>query len=86
METACKLCNAMDQLHLDCTCGATLQDQGPAADYQGPYSPYYNETFEAGSCHHLFTCPRCGRDTVIAVAVEPPDQPGPIIYTCVTEP
>lgn len=69
METACELCNAMVTMAPQCACGETMLDNGPAADYTGPYSPYYNTDFEDSFCHHLFTCPSCGRDAVISVPV-----------------
>lgn len=67
MDTACALCNNMTVLAPACTCGGTLRDSGPVTDYSGPYSPYYNTRFEDSYCHHLFTCPRCGRDKVISI-------------------
>lgn len=67
METACELCNAMKKMLIRCCCGETMLDSGPVTDYSGPYSPYYNTNFENPYCHHLFTCPLCGRDRVISV-------------------
>ncbi len=67
MDTVCELCNGMRTLSPQCVCGGDMQDSGPAHDYSGPYSPYYNTDFEASYCHHLFTCPHCGRDRVISI-------------------
>jgi hypothetical protein len=44
-----------------------MLDSGPVTDYTGPYSPYYNVSFEGEYCLHLFTCPACGNDQIIAV-------------------
>jgi len=71
MDTACELCNAMRTLDPQCACGGAMQDSGPVYDYAGPYSPYYNTEFEDPCCHHLFTCPDCGRDTIISVPLRP---------------
>jgi len=67
METACVLCNSMERWSPRCSCGQIMLDSGPVTDYSGPYSPYYNMSFAEDHCHHLFTCPVCGRDTVISV-------------------
>jgi len=67
LETACILCNNMDKLEPRCSCGEIMRDSGPVTDYLGPYSPYYNTSFEAGHCYHLFTCPYCGYNHVFAV-------------------
>jgi hypothetical protein len=57
----------METLAPQCLCGETMLDSGPVTDYAGPYSPYFNMSFESTYCHHLFTCPACGKDRVIAV-------------------
>lgn len=67
MDTACVLCNSMEKMHPQCSCGQTMLDSGPVTDYKGPYSPYYNMSFENDHCHHLFTCPACGADQTISV-------------------
>ena len=72
METACILCNSMETLALQCNCGAIMQDTGPVTDYSGAYSPYYNLSFENNYCQHLFTCPECGYDRVIAIPLVTP--------------
>lgn len=84
MDTVCKLCNSMAEVKPSCSCGNTLQDSGPVTDYYGPYSPYYNLSFEADRCYHLFTCPRCGRDQVVSIALESPGQPGGPEFTCLS--
>ncbi|AGL02611.1 hypothetical protein [Desulfoscipio gibsoniae] len=67
METACVLCNALEKLSPRCSCGQIMQDSGPVTDYAGPYSPYFNMSFEDNYCHHLFTCPACKADKIISV-------------------
>ncbi len=67
MNTACTLCNSMEKLSPACSCGQIMLDSGPVTDYAGPYSPYFNLSFEDDYCHHLFTCPACGADKIISV-------------------
>lgn len=67
MSKICPLCNSIYNVKKTCNCGAEMQDTGPAADYNGPYSPYFNLAFEEPVCVHLFSCPVCGRDRQIAV-------------------
>lgn len=67
METACPLCNTLRVIKPACSCGEEMLDSGPVTDYTGPYSPYYNASFEGEYCPHLFTCPACGNDQIIAV-------------------
>ncbi|MEW5952801.1 MAG: hypothetical protein AB1815_03450 [Bacillota bacterium] len=82
MDTVCKLCNNMAEVKLNCNCGGAFQNSGPVTDYYGPYSPYYNVHFEANCCCHLFTCPRCGRDQVVAIALESPARTGEPAFIC----
>lgn len=67
METACELCNAMKILTPECACGEIMRDEGPAHDYSGPYSPYYNSGFAEHFCRHLFNCPSCARDLLVSI-------------------
>lgn len=67
MITTCALCNTLVTVTPPCSCGETMLDQGPVTDYMGPYSPYYNTSFTQTRCHHLFSCPSCGRDQVIPI-------------------
>ncbi|TYO97981.1 hypothetical protein [Desulfallas thermosapovorans] len=67
MDTACVLCNGLEKLLPRCPCGHTMVDAGPVTDYKGPYSPYFNMSFEDECCRHLFTCPACGTDRVMSI-------------------
>jgi hypothetical protein len=69
LQMACPLCNGIYTGRHICTCGTPLEDTGPVTDYYGPYSPYFNLSFEAPVCVHLFSCPACGRDRHVAVPV-----------------
>lgn len=66
MNTICPACSGLISSGPDCPCGREMADSGPASDYSGPYSPYFNCSFESPACIHLFTCPACGRDTRVA--------------------
>lgn len=63
----CPLCNQLREPMVRCSCGSFMLNSGPVTDYYDPYSPYFNMEFESTVCHHLFTCPECGQDTVIGV-------------------
>ncbi|RKO67337.1 hypothetical protein [Desulfofundulus salinus] len=66
----CPLCNGIYTGRHICTCGTAMEDTGPVNDYYGPYSPYFNLSFEASACVHLFSCPACGRERHVAVPVD----------------
>ncbi|MGB9803800.1 hypothetical protein [Desulfofundulus sp.] len=65
----CPLCNGIYTEQQICTCGATMKDAGLVTDYYGPYSPYFNLSFEDPICLHLFSCPVCGRELQVAVPI-----------------
>ncbi|MCL6610866.1 MAG: hypothetical protein K6T66_04910 [Peptococcaceae bacterium] len=63
----CPACSGLITTGPDCPCGEEMEDGGPAADYFGPYSPYFNAAFESTGCVHLFTCPACGSHSLLYI-------------------
>lgn len=74
MQQICPVCNGMVVLTVPCPqCGKTMEDQGHASDYFGPYSPYEENiwprltgqvlTSALFKCIHFLKCPNCGKDT-----------------------
>lgn len=72
MNRVCPLCNGLAKHEETCLCGVLMEDAGPVADYYGPYSPYFNLSFEDPVCHHLFRCPKCGQERDVAVPRQNP--------------
>ncbi len=70
MTTMCPACTGLMKNAPVCPCGEEMVDSGPATDYLGPYSPYFNNSFESPRCTHLFTCPACGRDARLDVPLQ----------------
>lgn len=70
MSTVCPVCNGISTYTVLCPCGNKMKDSGPAEDYSGPYSPYYNTSFNSNVCCHLFSCTVCGTDTRFHVPVQ----------------
>ena len=70
MNTMCPACNGTLSESPVCPCGQKMEDCGPATDYAGPYSPYFNTHFQSDPCIHLFSSPACGYDRRIAISLE----------------
>lgn len=74
--TVCILCNSLAEAEKRCPlCGSLMLDSGTVQDYYDNYSPYLDrEIYEDGykcygeaNCTHLFSCPKCGYNSYLAV-------------------
>lgn len=74
MNMICPLCNGLKNLQdYKCPgCGHYMQDQGRISVFFGPYSPYEELKVENSldeKCMHLISCPVCGIDFRINIAL-----------------